>query len=204
MPLIKASNVSARKKAQPVATIDRLAIARDLESLDVDTRIAAIRLAARFGEAELLTRHLAAETDPVLRETLLTSLVRIGGVRAARPLIALLATDDASLRNAVIETLQSMGEEVLPEIEAQLENQDSDLRIYAVNMLLSFRSPRVPDIALRVIAQDPHVNVCAAAVDVLAEVGRPEMVEALQAAAARFSDQPFLSFAVRAAAKRIG
>ena len=204
MPLIKASNASARKKPESIATIDRAALGRDLESADIDTRIAAVRLAARFGEAELLTRQLEAETDPALRETLLTCLVRIGGVKAARPLIALLGTDDAPLRNAVMETLQSMGEDVLSEITALLENESADLRIYAVNILLSLRSPRVPDLALDVIARDPHVNVCAAAVDVLAEVGRPDMVEALRAVAERFPDQPFLAFAVRAAIKRIG
>ncbi|MCW6512879.1 HEAT repeat domain-containing protein [Lichenifustis flavocetrariae] len=204
MPLIKASNASARKKSQSLATIDRTALGRDLKSADIETRIAAVRLAARFGEAELLTRQLEAETDPALRETLLTCLVRIGGVKAARPLIALLGTDDTPLRNAVMETLQSMGEDVLSEITALLENESADLRIYAVNILLSLRSPRVPDLALKVIARDPHVNVCAAAVDVLAEVGRPDMVEALRAVAARFPDQPFLAFAVRAAIKRIG
>ena len=43
-----------------------------------------------------------------------------------------------------------------------------------------------------------------AAVDVLAEVGRPEMADALRDVATRFPDQPFLAFAVRTALKRIG
>jgi HEAT repeat protein len=116
----------------------------------------------------------------------------------------MLSTEDALLRSAVIETLQSMGEAVVPEIELLLDDENADLRIYAVNIIHSMRSSRAPDIAFSVIATDPHVNVCAAAVDVLAEVGRPEMADELRAVANRFPGQPFFAFAVRAAIKRIG
>ena len=91
-----------------------------------------------------------------------------------------------------------------PLIEDLLVDPDSDVRIFAVNILQSLKSPTVPDLALKVISTDPHVNVCAAAVDVLAEVGRPEMAGALRNVAARFPDQPFLAFAVRTALKRMG
>jgi HEAT repeat protein len=185
-------------------TIDRTHLHRDLESPDRECRRAAVRLAARSGEAQLLADHLAGESDAGIREMILTSLVRIGGIAAIRPLVDLLGTDQAALRGALIETLQSMGDAIVPEIEALLCDDNPDLRIYAVNMLLSLRSPRVPDIALKVIETDPHVNVCAAAVDVLMETGRPDMVDALQAVADRFHDRPFLAFAVRAAIKRIG
>jgi HEAT repeat protein len=203
MPLIR-SSVETEDHDSAVVTIDRTNLRHDLASDDLDDRRNAVRLAARLGDAELLAHHLADERDPGIRETVLTSLVRIGGLAAIRPLVELLGTDQALLRSAVIETLQSMGNAIVPEIELLLQNEDPDLRIYAVNMLLSLRIPRVPDIALKVIETDPHVNVCAAAVDVLMETGRPEMVNALQAVANRFPDQAFLAFAVRAAIKRIG
>jgi len=191
MPLIRSS--AAVEDPAAIATIDRTKLRVDLESSDDDVRRAAVRLATRLGEAEVLARHLEDESDTGLREAILTSLVRIGGVKAARPLIQMLSTEDALLRNALIETLQSMGEVVVSEIETLLDDENPDLR-----------SQRVPDIALRVIASDPHVNVCAAAVDVLAEVGTPEMADELRAVASRFPDQPFFAFAVRAAIKRIG
>jgi HEAT repeat protein len=203
MPLIR-STVKTEDHVSAVATIDRTHLRQDLNSEDIDDRRNAVRLAARMGEAELLAHHLANEHDPGIRETVLTSLVRIGGLAAIRPLLELLDTDQAALRSVVIETLQSMGNEIVPEIELLLQDENPDQRIYAVNMLLSLRSPRVPDIALKVIETDPHVNVCAAAVDVLMETGRPEMADALQAVANRFPDQAFLAFAVRAAIKRIG
>jgi HEAT repeat protein len=202
MPLIRSS--AAAEDPATVVTIDRTKLSADLESADDDVRRAAVRLATRLGEAEVLARHLEDERDAGLREAILTSLVRIGGVKAARPLIQMLSTEDALLRSAVIETLQSMGEAVVPEIERLLDDENPDLRIYAVNIIHSMRSTRAPDIALGVIATDPHVNVCAAAVDILAEVGRPEMADELRAVANRFPDQQFLAFAVRAAIKRIG
>ena len=107
------------------------------------------------------------------------------------------------MRNAVVETLQSMGDVIIPEVEHLLESPDSDIRIFAMNIAVSLRSPRAPALALKVIQNDPHVNVCAAAVDVLAEVGRPEMAGALRDAVTRFPDHPFLAYAVRAALKRI-
>jgi HEAT repeat protein len=203
MPLIRTRTESQDQVAE-VVPIDAASLRRDLESPDGDRRRNAVRLAARRGEAALIAGHLAVESDPGIRETMLTSLVRIGGRDAIRALVQLLGTDQTSLRGALIETLQNMGDAIVPDIEELLHDDNADLRIYAVNTLLSLRSPRVPDIALKVIETDPHVNVCAAAVDVLMETGRPDMADALNAVANRFPDHPFLAFAVRAAIKRIG
>src|SRR5277367_132491 len=119
MPLIR-SSTAVEDPAAAVVTIDRTKLRADLQSSDDDVRRAAVRLATRVGDAEILARHLEDESDAGLRETILTSLVRIGGVKAARPLIPMLRTDDAPLRNAVIETLQSMGEDIAQEIERLL------------------------------------------------------------------------------------
>jgi hypothetical protein len=203
MPLFR-SSAAVDDPDAGIATIDRTKLLADLENSDKEVRRAAVRFATRSGETELLANRLADEIDVGLRETILTSLARIGGVEAARSLIKALRGEDALTRNAVIETLQSMGEVVASEIETLLDDANPDLRIYAMNIIQSLRSSRVSDIALRVIASDPHVNVCAAAVDVLAEVGTPEMADELRAVANRFPDQPFFAFAVRAAIKRIG
>jgi HEAT repeat protein len=203
MPLIRQSDVDIEEVAAPSAKADGASLQDDLRSLDVAVRRAAVRGANGPGAMALLVGRLEAEPDQGVREMILTHLVRGGGV-ATLPLLDLLRSEDARLRNAVIETLQSMGEAVVPEIERLLDDPDSDIRIFAMNIVHSLQSPRVPDIALRVIANDPHVNVCAAAIDVLAEVGRPDMAGALRDVANRFPDQPFLGFAVRAALKRIG
>jgi hypothetical protein len=48
-----------------------------------------------------------------------------------------------------------------------------------------------------------HPNVCAAAVEVLAEVGTRDAVPTLEACAQRFSNTPFLPFAISTALARI-
>jgi hypothetical protein len=49
----------------------------------------------------------------------------------------------------------------------------------------------------------PHVNVCAEALDALAEVGEPDAIPALETLADRFPDVAFIKFAVDAAIRRI-
>ena len=46
-------------------------------------------------------------------------------------------------------------------------------------------------------------NVCAAAVEVLAEIGRPEALPSLTRCATRFDGDPFLAFSIKVAIDRI-
>ena len=115
----------------------------------------------------------------------------------------LLGSEDANLRNGAIEALQQMPDEVAPHVEAMLADPDSDVRIFAVDVLSALPHPMVPEWLRRVVTLDPHVNVCAAALDALAEAGQPEVIPALEELADRFSDVAFIQFAVDAAIRRI-
>jgi HEAT repeat protein len=84
-----------------------------------------------------------------------------------------------------------------------LADPDSDLRIFAINVLAALPHPDVPVWLRHVVASDPHVNVCAAALDALAEVGEPDAIPDLRALAERFSDVEFIRFAVDATIRRI-
>jgi hypothetical protein len=53
------------------------------------------------------------------------------------------------------------------------------------------------------IEREKHPNVCAAAIDVLTEVGTPEALPTLERCAARFAATPFLPFAISVAMNRI-
>jgi hypothetical protein len=53
------------------------------------------------------------------------------------------------------------------------------------------------------IEHEPHPNVCAAAIEVLAEVGTPEALPVLERCSLRFASTPFLPFAISLAIARI-
>ncbi|GJE27664.1 HEAT repeat domain-containing protein [Methylobacterium organophilum] len=169
-------------------------------------REAARRLAAdpdTVGAIDALAAQLAREPETSVREAILAALGRIGTAEAAEHLFGLLGSEDVWLRNAAIETLQMMEAGMLGALERGLDHPDSDRRIFAVNVLVSLRHPQAATLALRALARDPHVNVCAAALDVLAEIGTPEMIPEIEAVVARFPDEPFLRFAAKAAQRRI-
>ena len=166
-------------------------------------RDAARRLASDPGAADLLAARLDHEADASVREAILAALGRIGSEAAVEHLFGLLGSEDVWLRNAAIETLAGLDGAVIGALDRALADPDSDRRIFAVNVLVSLRHPAAADYARRALAEDAHVNVVAAAIDVLAEIGTPEMAPEIEAAAARFPDAPFLHFAARAAQRRI-
>jgi hypothetical protein len=56
---------------------------------------------------------------------------------------------------------------------------------------------------IEVIQNEPHVNVCATAVDLLSELASEAALAPLQALKLRFADEPYLQFAVDLAIQRI-
>jgi len=108
-----------------------------------------------------------------------------------------------ALRNGAIEALQEMPDAVAPHLQQLLSDADSDVRIFAVNILAVLRHLRAPEWLAAVIRSDTHVNVCAAAIDGLAEVGSPEALNDLADLRRRFAGNAFMEFAIDAAMSRI-
>jgi len=181
----------------------RAAVRNDVpEAADAPMQV--VRAAALTGDAEKLAEIAVAGNDPLAREAALTALARARDSRAIEALVRLIRIDDPALRNSVVETLQSMGEPVIDAIRPLLDDPNPNMRIYALNVLEGIVSPRSARVAMEVALADPHVNVCAGAVDVIAACGTPDMAAALAKVPARFPDHPFLAFAVRAALPRLG
>jgi len=151
----------------------------------------------------LLCARLPAEPDASVRASILTSLTVVKSRDVVAGLIPLLRSEDTSLRNAVVEALQEMPAELAPYAERLLQDDDTDARILAVNVIGGLAHPDAPKWLAKVIVQDPHVNVCAAAIDALAEIGDPSVAEWLTVAEQRFSDVAFIHFAVQAALRRV-
>ena len=160
-------------------------------------------LAGCPGSSQALVGLLRHEQDSSVREIILTILTQLGDEAAVVGLVSYLRSEDVTLRNEAVEAMKSLPDEVAPIMGALLKDPDPDVRIFAVNILESLRHDQVEEWLREVILQDPHVNVCATAVDLLGEVGTSYSREALENLRVRFPDEPYISFATDLALKRI-
>jgi HEAT repeat protein len=191
---------NASAKAEPNCEELRTA----LENADAGIRRHAARaIAGCLDSSHALVNRLQREEDSAVREVILNSLARLNDVVAVEGLVRCLRSEDAALRNEVIETIRQMGSEVAPVLESLLADPDPDVRIFVVNILDSERHPEIENWLIRVIDQDAHVNVCATAVDQLCEVGSEAAVEPLLRLKVRFASEAYIQFAVDLALKRI-
>lgn len=183
---------------------DRAGLLKQLAEGDAEQRRWAARdLQAHAGVAAALGERLLQEPDASVREALFTSLGRLADAGAAKALVPLLRSEDVPLRNGAIETLSGMPEATGPCLDALLADADVDVRIFAVNLLADLHHPQVRHWLQRVLEREPEVNVVAAALEVLSEVGEPGHLPALHAARQRFAGNEFIAFAVDLAVERI-
>lgn len=169
-----------------------------------DARWSAARAAAGIeGGADALAAALPAETDARVREAILTSLTRIASRRSVAAIIPLLRGDDAAVRTSALDALRAMPGAVRDYLPHLLHDTDADVRILSCEIVRGLPAPEATRILDELLAQESEVNVCAAAIDVLAEAGGPEALATLDRLAARFPDEPFLAFAIRVARERM-
>ena len=143
---------------------DREQWVADLASDDTSTRRRAARVLTGMPDAvTMICAHLANEQSLSVRSIILTGLIVHKSPAVVRDLLPLLGSEDANLRNGAIEALQQMPDEVAPHVEAMLADPNSDVRIFAVDVLSALPHPMVPEWLRRVVTLDPHVNVCAGA-----------------------------------------
>jgi HEAT repeat protein len=175
-----------------------------LGSPDAQARWSAARALGGVSAAfPALAAALASESVPRVREAIMTALMRIGDEASIRALLPYLRSQDAGLRAAAIEALQAMPEATLPFMAALLTDTDTDVRILATELARNMPATDATRVLCGLLENEPHPNVCAAAIEVLAEVGTREAVPAITACAARFSGIPFLPFAASTAIARI-
>jgi len=175
-----------------------------LKYQDPGIRRWAVRDLSRYPQAvPFLIDLLQHETISYIREAVFTSLVEIGNLPAVEGILTCLRSEDASIRNEAIDVLKDLPDAVEPFMEDLLHDPEVDIRIFAINILSSLKHPKIEDWLLDVITTDPHVNVCATAVDVLSEVGSERVIPALDALIVRFPEEAFVQFSVDLAKKRI-
>jgi len=202
MALVKASGQATLPLPEPAR--DLATLLADLAAPEPSARRAAAHDLAAHPEAAMdLCDRLETEANPSVREVLFTALIHLQSSSVAVRLATLLRSDDVPLRNAAIEALQEMPDAIAPHLRDLLADDDNDVRIFAVNILAFLRHARAPEWLAEVVRSDPHINVCAAAVDGLAEVGGLEALADLEDLRRRFDGNAFMEFAVDAAMRRI-
>jgi HEAT repeat protein len=201
MPLVKGSS------KRPGAGGGRADIALHeaaLGSAEAESRWAAARaLAGRTEAVPVLAAALAAENVPRVREAIMTTLMRIGDDASVKTIVPYLRSQDAGLRAAAVETLQSLPEAIAPFIRTLFGDADSDVRLLATELTRNMEAPEATRLLCDLIEHEQHPNVCAAAIEVLAEVGTRDALPVLEKCAVRFAATPFLPFAVSVAIARI-
>ena len=150
-----------------------------------------------------LAAALEEEQAPRVREALMTALIRTGNNESVSVLLPYLRSQDAGLRVAAIEALQALPDAILPFLTALFSDSDSDVRILATELARNLPAKEATRVLCDVLEEESHANVCGAAIEVLAEVGTRDALPSLRACAKRFSNIPFLSFAVSTTIARI-
>lgn len=197
MPLVRGGKVPA---AGGVSTPLRA----ELDSANAESRWAAARaLAGQADAVPALSAALARETVPRVREAIMTALMRTGDAASVEAILPYLRVQDAGLRAAAIEALQSLPSAIAPFMAPLLSDPDSDVRLLATELARNMNAPDATRLLCGLIEREQHPNVCAAAIDVLTEVGTPEALPALEQCAVRFATTPFLPFAISMAIARI-
>ena len=198
MPLIRKN--SGEGTSPPPENPDA---AKGLVSGSADERWAAARRLATAPEnAALLGEALAREQDKRVREAIFTGLAHIGTAQAAEIVLPYLRDRDAAVRTEALDALCAMPNAALPHLAALLSDADPDIRLLACEVARHVPAPTA--LLCRLLENETEANVCAAAVEVLAEVGEPSALPVLAACAERFSGVSFLAFAIQIAATRIG
>jgi HEAT repeat protein len=196
MPLVKGSKGPASNGSSPRQAA--------LDSSDPESRWAAARaLAGQPQAVAALAAALGREPVPRVREAIMTSLIRIGNAASVEVLLPCLRSEDAGQRAAAIEALQSLPDAIAPFMAPLLNDLDSDVRLLATELARNMKAAEATRLLCELIEREQHPNVCAAAIDVLTEVGTPEALPALEKCAERFTGTPFLPFAVSVAIARI-
>ena len=187
------------------APADPAGVLKLLVSGTDEQRWSAARAAADIPDSvAALGNALAREPNPTVREALFTALARIATPRSVETVLPFLRSDDALVRTGASDALVAMKDVALPYVAKLLRDPDADIRILACGLVRNMPDGPAVDLYCDLLDSEREANVCAAAVEALAEIGAPRALAALSRCAQRFHATPFLVFSIKVAVDRIG
>ncbi|HEY4174449.1 MAG TPA: HEAT repeat domain-containing protein, partial [Rhodopila sp.] len=155
------------------------------------------------GGVEALGAALGKEADPRVRTAIFTGLTRVASSASVDAVLPYLRADDANVRTGALDALRAMPRAVLPRLPELLNDADTDVRILSCEIARSLAPAEATSLLCDLLDHETDANVCAAAVDVLAEIGQAAAEPALRRCADRFPRAEFISFAVKVALQRV-
>jgi HEAT repeat protein len=201
MPLVR--KPPSGPKLRPAPT-DAAGVVELLASGTDEERWAAARAAAELPDCVVALGHaLAREPSPTVREALFTALARIATPQSVETVLPFLRSDDALVRTGACDALAAMKDVALPYVAKLLLDPDADIRILACGLVRNMPEGPAVDLYCDLLDSEREANVCAAAVEGLAEIGEARALTALTRCAERFHETPFLVFSINVAVGRI-
>jgi HEAT repeat protein len=200
MPLVR----NPTPTVEPRAPDERKPV-QVLASGSDEERWIAARSAAETPEGlSLLTHALAVERVPRVREAMFTALAKIATPESASVALPYLRSEDAALRTQALDALRAMPAVAAEHLSQLLDDSDPDVRLLACEIARALPTGDASRVLGELIEKETNSNVCSAAIEILAETGDVASLPILARCAARFPNDPFLTFAVKTASGRIG
>jgi HEAT repeat protein len=199
MPLVRRGAVGAPANL----TDDRDPLALLTGGTADERRSAARSVVTLPGGVEALGAALGNETDARVRTAMFTSLTRVASSASVDAVLPCLRSDDANVRTGALDALRAMPRAVLPRLPELLNDADTDVRILSCEIARSLAPAEATSLLCNMLDRETDANVCAAAVDVLAEIGQATAEPTLRRCAERFPGSEFIGFAVKVALQRV-
>lgn len=175
-----------------------------LKTGSTDQRSLAARSLGKFADAaQALGEALIGEDEKAVREAILVSLAAFDTEASFDAVLPLLRSDNAKLRSGALDTLKAMPVTGAVRLGALMNDPDPDIRILACELARDITSNEAQRALRAVIETDPLANVCAAAIELLAEIGSQDDLPIIERCLKRFPDESFLAFSVSIARTRL-
>ena len=113
-------------------------------------------------------------------------------------------SENAAVRMAALDALRENSGRLASLMPSLLRDADPDMRLLICDVVREMPAELAVRLMVELLDHETLVNVCCAAIEVLAEIGDASAVPALRRCAGRFPDEPFVAFSARTAAARIG
>ncbi|MCW5734374.1 MAG: HEAT repeat domain-containing protein [Enhydrobacter sp.] len=196
MPLVRRPSLPSESPAAPAGSIT--------EGTSEQRWAAARAAAAQPDGVALLAKALSQERDPLVLEAIFTGLAAAATAESAAAVVPFIRSEEARLRAGALDALRAMPEASRPHIGSLLADPDADVRLLSCELVRGLPEAEANRLLIDLLDGETDKNVVAAAVEVLAEIGRPEALPVLVLCSQRFVGEPFLAFSIKVATDRIG